>query len=339
METAAAKHVVTKANAALAAASMAAERPRNRQKESGDGSRLLATADRARVVGCWFVSVIALQPTTAASQDATTQPAAIEAAQRTSLEDEAENTGGDFIRPLNLFQLMYFYKTAPGSGAEKGTISEVTTDTVNLRVNARFDLNSQWALGLRSDLPLLAKNPISSSNPDGDYLYGVGDADIQAALLYQPDARWGAGFGARLVAPTGGDTLGSGKWQIMPGVAVRYALPEVSEGSYLEPLVRYDVSFAGDPAKKNISNLQFAPTFNVSLPDRWFITLYPSADIRVNYGDPVTGQTGRLFLPFDARVGRKITDNVALSVEVGVPIIRDYPVYNFKTQVRLNLTF
>jgi hypothetical protein len=50
-------------------------------------------------------------------------------------------------------------------------------------------------------------------------------------------------------------------------------------------------------------------------------------------------QTGRLFLPFDARVGRKLTDSVTLSVEIGAPIIKDYPVYNFKTQVRLNLTF
>ena len=84
---------------------------------------------------------------------------------------------------------------------------------------------------------------------------------------------------------------------------------------------------------------QFAPTVNLGLPDRWFITVYPSADIRINFGDPITGQTGRLFLPFDARIGRKLSDNAALSFELGVPIIKDYPVYNIKTQVRLNLTY
>ena len=42
----------------------------------------------------------------------------------------------------------------------------------------------------------------------------------------------------------------------------------------------------------------------------------------MNFGDPVTGQTG------DARVGRKLNDHTALSFEVGVPIIKDYPVYN-----------
>jgi hypothetical protein len=86
--------------------------------------------------------------------------------------------------------------------------------------------------------------------------------------------------------------------------------------------MRYAVSFAGDPSKRNISNLQLAPHFNLGLPDRWFIAFYPTADIRVNFGDPVTGQTGRLFLPFDARVGRNLTDHIAVSLEVGVPIIR-----------------
>ena len=92
-------------------------------------------------------------------------------------------------------------------------------------------------------------------------------------------------------------------------------------------------------SKKNISNLQFAPTLNLSLPGHWFVTIYPSDDIRVNYGDPVTGQTGRLFLPFDFMIGRKLTPNLVLSLEVSVPIIKDYPVYNFKTEVRLNLLF
>src|SRR6266404_5422571 len=193
------------------------------------------------------------------------------------------------------------------------------------------DLAPGWELALSTDLPLFAKNTITSSNQDGDF---------QAAIIiHDLDQRWAIGFGARLNAPTGGDTLGSGKWQVMPAVGVRYALPEINSSSYLEPLVRYNVSFAGDPTKKNISNLQFAPTFNLGLPDRWFITFYPSADIRINFGDPITGQTGRLFLPFDARVGRKLLDNVVLSLEVGVPIIKNYPVYDFKTQVRLNVTY
>jgi len=245
-----------------------------------------------------------------------------------------EDTGLDFFRPApNLFQLETEYKTAPGSSRD------TTTETLNLRYDHAFYLTPAWTVVTRTDLPFLAKNAISSTNLDGNYLYGVGDADIQAAVIHDLDKRWAVGFGARLIAPTGADPLTSGKWQVMPIVGFRVALPEISSSSYLEPIFRYDESVAGDPTKRNISNLQFGPALNIGLPERWFVTFYPSQDIRINYGDPITGQTGRLFLPFDVRVGKKLSDNIAASLEVGVPIIKDYPVYNFKAQFRLNVTW
>ena len=277
--------------------------------------------------GGFLFGVVALNPGGAASQ-------------QLNARDQTPNTGEDFFRPpLNLFQLLYEYRTAPGSGAAPGSLATVTTDTVNLRLDHRVDLSGQSMIALRGDLPMVAKNPITSGNPNGDYLYGIGDADAQAVFVYNFDKRWAAGFGARVIAPTGGDVLGSGKWQIMPIAGVRYGLPEVSSGSYFEPFARYDVSFAGDPSKRNISNLQLAPFLNIGLPDRWFVAFYPSADIRINFGDPVPGQTGRLFLPFDARIGRDLTDHIALSLEIGVPMIKDYPVYNFKAEMRLNVTY
>jgi hypothetical protein len=269
---------------------------------------------------------------------AVTAGSAAAVAQTSSGQDD----GGalDFFRPPpNLFQLETEYRTAPGSGSTPGSTREVTTDTLNLRYDHAFNLPSGWILATRTDLPLLAKNPLNSSNPTGDFASGIGDADIQAALIHDIDQRWAFGFGMRLVAPTGDDLLGSGKWQVMPIVGARLALPEITGGSYFEPLLRYDVSVAGDPTKKNISNLQFAPMLNIGLPDHWFVTLFPSPDIRINYGDPITGQTGRWFVPFDFRVGKKFTDNIALSLEIGVPIVKDYPVYDFKTQVRLNVTW
>ena len=279
------------------------------------------------LIGGWLLAFLALWPDGAAAQVAPSQ-------------DQSANDGNDLFRPpANLFQMMYYYRTAPGTGSTPGSTRDVTTETSNLRMDHSLDLAPLWILALRADLPLLAKNPVSSSNPEGDFLTGIGDADVQAVIIHNLDQRWTVGFGARLIMPTGGDTLGSGKWQIMPAGGFRYALWEISSSSYFEPVVRYDVSFAGDPTKKNISNLQFAPTFNIGLPDHWFITFYPNPDIRINYGDPVTGQTGRLFLPFDARIGRQLSKNVAMSFELGVPIIRDYPVYNLKTQVRLNVTY
>jgi hypothetical protein len=251
---------------------------------------------------------------------------------------DKDNTGQDFTNPQNLFQLRYQYKTAPGTDLQ-GNIRTVTTDTLTLRTDLAFDLASSWKVVFRTDLPFVAKDPISSDHPSGDYLYGLGDADFQAALIEQINQQWAVGGGLRIIAPTGADNITSGKWQMMPIIGARTMLPELSAGSYFEGIVRYDFSFAGDPTKKNISNLQLWPMLNIGLPDQWFFTLYPSADIRVNYGDPVTGQTGRLFLPFDFSVGRSLTKNFTISLEFGVPIIKDYPVYDFKTTTRINMKF
>jgi hypothetical protein len=46
---------------------------------------------------------------------------------------------------------------------------------------------------------------------------------------------------------------------MMPIVGARTMLPKLSAGSYFQGVVRYDLSFAGDPTKKNISNLQLWP--------------------------------------------------------------------------------
>jgi hypothetical protein len=287
---------------------------------------LVRSAARIVVRGA-LVSMVSLRPTIATSQGAITQ-------------DQDPAAAVDVFKPpKTLFQLRYEYLTAPGSGSTPRSIATVTTEQIRLRLDHRIDLSQQSLLVLRGDLPVVAKDPITASNPNGDYLYGLGDTDIQAIYAYNFDSSWAAGFGSRLIAPTGGDILGSGKWQVLPIAGFRYRLSEINSDSYFEPYMRYDVSFAGDPTKRNISNLQLAPLLTIALPATWLISFYPSPDIRVNFGDPITGQSGRLFLPFDARVGRKLNDRTALSFELGVPIIKDYPVYNFKVQVRLNRTF
>ena len=255
-------------------------------------------------------------------------------------QDLGGGPSGDILNPENLFQLYYGVKTAPGSGPN-GTIRTVTTDTFKLRGDYAFDLSPDWQFVVRGDLPYLAKDPVNSSNPDGNFIYGLGDADVQGTIIHTFDSRWKAGVATRLITPSGDwdDGLGSGKWQIMPGAGIRYSLPEISSGSYFEPIARYDQSFAGSATAKAVSNLQFAPTVNISLPDRFFFTLYPSADIRWNFGPPATGQTGRLFLPFDAKIGRKFTKTINVSLEVGVPIIKQYPVYDFQSILRVNINF
>ncbi len=251
-----------------------------------------------------------------------------------------DNYGQDFTRPETLFQLRYIYQTAPGSGSMPGTIRTVTTDSAVLRSDLKIDVAPQWTLALRGDLPFAAKNAITTDDPAGGYIYGLGDAFTQAALIDTLSPRWAAGAGLRMVAPTGTNDLTGGTWQALPVVGARYMLPELTEGSFFTGLVRYDVSFAKAVASAtNVNNLQFAPTLNIDLPGRWFVTLYPDPDIRWNFGNPITGQTGRLFLPVDFLVGREVTKSIVTSLEIGFPIINDYPVYDFKMVARLNIKF
>jgi hypothetical protein len=285
----------------------------------------------AAVAGAGLLGVATLQQ--AGAQQASTP------SQQSNGTGTAENNGQDFTRPLNLFQIRGEYRTAPGNSDEPGTTRTVRTEEIILRSDLKFDIAPQWTVALRGDLPLVGKNPITSNNPNGDFVDGLGDADLQAALIKTFNARWAAGAGIRVVAPTGAPDITSGKWQALPIVGARVMLPELSDGSFFTGLVRYDVSFAGDPSKRNISNLQIAPTLNIDLPQRLFITFYPNPDIRINYGDPITGQTGRLFLPMDFMIGRDLTKTITLSLEIGVPLIKDYPVYDFKAVTRLNAKF
>jgi hypothetical protein len=137
-------------------------------------------------------------------------------------------------------------------------------------------------------------------DPSGsDQDFGLGNAVFQTILAHAIDERWAFGVGARLVARAASEDVGNGKWQIMPGFGVRYSILEWGTDSYFVPAVRYAMSFAGDPSARRISEPQIAPTLNIDLPGRWFLTFYPSYDIRINLGAPKAGQTGPLFLPFD----------------------------------------
>ena len=185
------------------------------------------------------------------------------ASQQSDAAGTEENNGEDFTRPQNLFQVRGEYRTAPGTGSEPGTTRTVTTNQFILRADGRLDIAPQWTVALRTDLPFSERNPISADNPTGGFVQGVGDADVQAAIINTLNARWAAGAALRTVAPTGDPDLTSGKWQALPIVGARVMLPELSEGSFFTGLARYDVSFAGDPSSRNISNLQLAPTLNV----------------------------------------------------------------------------
>ena len=264
----------------------------------------------------------------AAAQE--TASAAVEDSQPQSADtgQDSKNNGSDLTRPQNSLDLRYQYREA------SGTTSRTDRDIWILRETSKIQLNPDWKLSLFGQMELVDKTTFTQDEPNAQEDFGLGNSEFQAVLIRTLSDSLAYGFGARLVAPTASDGIGNGKWLIMPGFGVRTTFTELSSDTYFVPAMRYAVSFAGY-GKRNISEPQFAPTFNLDLPGPWFLTFYPSYDIRINYGDPVSGQTGRLFLPADAALGYALSDKVSLSLEVSVPIIKDYPVYDFKTEFRV----
>ena len=242
-------------------------------------------------------------------------------------------TGGDITRPQNNFETRFEYRSS-------GTTTRSEEQALTLRWDGAIKLDSSWKFGWVTELPLAEQTTDPTATNSGSQQLGNGDLVLQGALSRPIDQRWAYGFGTRLVAPTATDQgLGAGQWQLLPGFGVRYSFLELGDDTFAVPKMRYDFGFAAEPSRRVRNEAQFAPTFNIGLPDRWFVTLYPSYDIRINYGQAATGQTGRLFLPFNASVGRSLTDKLIASVEVGVPIVNDYPVYNFKIEFRTAYQF
>ena len=117
----------------------------------------------------------------------------------------------------------------------------------------------------------IRQNPFNSSSvvssagfPQSvDHEFGLGDAVFQAFVAHAIDERWAFGVGARVSAQTGADSLGSGEWQVMPGLGVRYMLFELGQDSYFVPSMRYAMSIPGNPGARRISEPQIAPTLNI----------------------------------------------------------------------------
>jgi hypothetical protein len=240
-------------------------------------------------------------------------------------------SGGDMTRPENYFETR-FYDVA------SGTTTHTYFRDLELRTGGSIVLDPSWRVGWIAALPIAEQTTGGPKPSDSSQDFGIGDAFVQGSLVHTASERWAYAFGARLYAPTGGD-LGSGRWEIMPSAGVRYSFLEINDDTFFVPKVRYAIGFDGDDSRRALDELQIAPTLKVGLPDHWFAVLYPSHDVRFNFGEAVPGQTGRLFLPFDAAVGKKVTERIVVMWEASVPMIKDYPVYNFKTDIRVKLEF
>jgi len=192
----------------------------------------------AAVVCCSLPAVCAT-PTPSYGEGPETQ-------QSNSGQEDPDYNGEDLTRPQRSIETRFLYQTS------SGTTTQTDRGTLLLRATWKAELDESWKLGLLGQVPVVDKTTFGPTGSDQEL--GVGDAAVQAILSRAIDQHWAYGFGARLVAPTAEDSLGTGKWQIMPGFGVRDSLPEIGPDTYFVPSVRYAISFAGDPTRRNITN-------------------------------------------------------------------------------------
>jgi Putative MetA-pathway of phenol degradation len=131
-------------------------------------------------------------------------------------ESSSDYNGEDFTRPESKFETGFLGQTS-------GTTSRTDRETLLLRLDGAINLAADWKFGWLTQIPVVNKDTMAPNPADSTHDFGIGDAAFQGVLTQSINERWGYGFGARLVSPTAQDSLGSGKWQIMPGFGIRYS--------------------------------------------------------------------------------------------------------------------
>jgi hypothetical protein len=248
----------------------------------------------------------------------------------TTATSAAADEPDDPTRPVTNVDLRPHYE-------DDAVSSRLDRITLILRRNDAWSLDQHLNIATRLDLPLVTSNGETKDEPHGNFHTGFGRALMQAYVADLLDDRWAFAIGSQLVAPASGSAYGSGNWDMRPILAARYMLPEISDGSYFVAEARYAITVGQSFATRARSELQLSPQLKMFVGRGWFVELFPSADIRMNFGEKASGQTGRLFLPLDGEVGYNIGDSRVVSVEVSAPVVRDYPLYRLKIEARFSV--
>jgi hypothetical protein len=245
--------------------------------------------------------------------------------------EEPANNGEDLTKSINRFDLRLQGLTLPDAREGGRLFDDRHQETLTLRTDLML-FTKPDQLALRIDLPLVWSNKPTSENPDGRTQFGMGDLLLQAVYVRTLDARWAGAVGLRTILPTAtGIAFGSGKWQLVPTVAVRAELPEISTGSYTGLIVRLFESVAGSSSRNNINNLGLEPQFNIGLPNGWFLNTSPKIIYNI--------ETSKWFVPLDLMVGKKCGTRWMASLEYQYGLVRGDDKYNQWLEARVGYFF
>jgi hypothetical protein len=269
----------------------------------------------------FFIFMAAAMPLMAAQQDSQQfHPAAKMA--------EQVNNGQDLTRPVTRVDVRYQFVNVPGGYHQ---------DIYTLRSDAAIKPGGKWVIALRGDIPTVYGDVPASDNENGKLQFAIGDIVTQAAAGYLFSDKIALGAGFQFTWPTASNRQsGTGKCVVMPLLGFRVSLPEISNGSFFFPFLRYASSFAGTADRKNISKLEFAPCLNLMLPEKLFLVLWPDPEIQYDF------EQKAWTIPANFMIGKMFAKNIVGSIECFIPMFEasDYQKnYNFKTEARMGFFF
>ncbi|WP_243361762.1 hypothetical protein [Fundidesulfovibrio terrae] len=150
------------------------------------------------------------------------------------------------------------------------------------------------ALGINPGHALFRSTP-----PAGDE-FGLGDITFTA--FFSPAKSegflWGVGPAVVLPSATDPRLLGTGKWSLGPAAVALYSGKKVVAGALFNNVW----SVAGDPDRKNVSQMTLQPFFNYNFKDGWYLCSSPLITANWNASKaqdvwvlPLGGGLGKLF--------------------------------------------
>jgi hypothetical protein len=248
-----------------------------------------------------------------------------------STTEESFNNGEDITKPLDRFDVRFQGKTLPDAVEGGRLFDDRNTETVTLRSDCVF-FSKPNQFSVRLDLPLVWSNKPTSENKTGLTQFGLGDILLQTAYVRTFDARWAGAIGLQTIFPTATDkAFGDGKWRLIPSVALRAEVPEISAGTYVGVIVRQDLSVAGVSSRNNINDVILQPQINIGLPDQWFLNTSPQLYYNV--------YTNKWFVPLDIMVGKKFGTSWVASLEYQYGVVHDYDRYRQWLEARVGYFF
>lgn len=243
------------------------------------------------------------------------------------------NNGQDFTRPLTRLDLRFKYRKEN---------NDTHSETFTLRTDKPISLKNGWILSTRFDLPY---NWTEDETVDAYYygysvglsnsskkLHGLGDILLQGLFITPTYGKWTYALGLRVLFPSAKyEELGSGKYRLLPTVAVKYDLKDWVKGAWCALLVRQDFDVAGDKSRQSIQQTYVEPILNFDLPKGWFINFSP--EMRYDW------KSCHWFIPFDIMVGNVINKKWVLSLEYKNAIVNDFPQYKQEIEARIGYFF